>query len=70
VLIELGGGVVPGAHPPVEVVEGAQFVVPMGAGVAPWVVFAGVAGGALGGVVAIAPVTGTAVVVVLTGAVV
>ena len=69
-LIELGGGVVPGAHLPVEVVEGAQFVVPMGAGVAPWVVFAGVAGGALGGVVAIAPVTGTAVVVVLTGAVV
>jgi uncharacterized membrane protein len=64
----LGGGVVPGAHPLAEVVEGAQFVVPIGAGVALWVVFAGVAGGALGGVVAIAPVIGTAVVVVLTGA--
>ena len=67
-LIELGGGVVPGAHPPVEVVEGPQFVVPIGAGVALWVVPACVAGGALGGVVTVAPVIGTAVVVVVTGA--
>ncbi len=67
-LIELGGGIVPGAHPPLEVVEGAQFVVPIGAGVALWVAFAGVAGGALGGVVTVAPVIGTAVVVVVTGA--
>ena len=69
-LIGLGGGVAPGAHPPAEVVEGAQFVVPSGAGVALRVALAGVAGGALGGVVAVAPVIGTAVVVVVAGNVV
>lgn len=49
---------VPGAQPLADVVDGAQLVVPIGAGVAVWVVLVGKVG-----VVGVTPVAGTAVAV-------
>ncbi|HEY2445006.1 MAG TPA: hypothetical protein VGI20_04635 [Rhizomicrobium sp.] len=54
----LVGGVVPGAQPPGEIADGAQFEI--GTGGAPCVELGGVAGGAFGGVMAVAPVEGIA----------
>jgi hypothetical protein len=55
VVIPFAGAAVPGAQPLVDVVDGAQLVVPIGAGAARCVVLAGVAG--------VTPVVGVVVVV-------